>query len=304
MPAHLRGILALFVVTLVWGTTFPAMKNMTDYLSANWIVVARFAIASVLLSPFLWRARWADCRYGVISGVLLFFCYVFQVEGLALTTSNRNAFVCGLNVLVPPLLGIFAGKLPERRIVVALVLALAGLFALCWDGSFTWGRGDTLALMAALTFGLYVKLMEVQTRKATRLMSLTAAQILTVAVCAALWIALREVPRGDVAGPQDWGDYWEYIAQGLQLYQANLLYLGVVATAAIISLQTWGQSHSTANEAAVIYAFEPGCAAIFGYFWLGETLAWHGLLGAVLMISGMIASQWSTSRPPTVLAPE
>jgi drug/metabolite transporter (DMT)-like permease len=304
MTAHFRGILALLVVTIVWGTTFPAMKNMTDYLSANWIVVVRFSIASVLLSPFLLRATKQDVRYGAISGVLLFFCYLFQVEGLALTTSNRNAFVCGLNVLVPPLLGIFVGKLPERRIVVALVLALAGLFALCWEGSFTWGKGDTLALMAALTFGLYVKLMEVQTRKANRLMSLTAAQILTVAVCAALWIALREVPRGDVAGPQDIGDYWEYIVKGLRMYQANLLYLGVVATAAIISLQTWGQSHSTANEAAVMYAFEPACAAIFGYFWLGETLAWSGMLGAVLMISGMIASQWSMPRPPTVLAPE
>lgn len=304
MPAHLRGIFALLLVTLVWGTTFPAMKNMTDYLSANWIVVCRFALASVLLAPFLWRAKWEDCRYGVISGVLLFFCYLFQVEGLALTTSNRNAFVCGLNVLVPPLLGVFLGRMPERRIVVALVLALVGLFALCWDGSLSWAWGDTLALLAALTFGLYVKLMEVQTRKATRLMTLTASQVLTVAVCAALWIALREVPRGDVAGPQDLNDYWEYIGKGLVQYQWNLIYLGVVATALIISLQTWGQSHSTANEAAVIYAFEPGCAAIFGYFWLGETLGWSGILGAVLMISGMIASQWSVTRPSTVLAPE
>jgi drug/metabolite transporter (DMT)-like permease len=304
MPAHLRGIFALLIVTIVWGTTFPAMKDMTDYLSANWIVVVRFTIAGMLLSPFLLRAKWADVRYGAVSGVLLFFCYLFQVEGLALTTSNRNAFVCGMNVLVPPLLGVFLGKWPERRIMLALVLALAGLFALCWNGSFTWGRGDTLALLAALTFGLYIKLMEVQTRKATRLMSLTAAQITTVALCAALWIALREVPRGAVSGPQDINDYWEYIGQGLVKYQVNLIYLGVVATAAIISLQTWGQSHTSANEAAVMYAFEPGCAAIFGYFWLGETLGWSGMLGAILMISGMIASQWSTQRPPTALAPE
>jgi drug/metabolite transporter (DMT)-like permease len=304
LPNHARGIAALLLVTLVWGTTFPAMKDMTDYLSTNWIVVTRFAMASLILSPFLFRAKWADCRYGLLSGILLFFCYLFQVEGLALTSSNRNAFVCGLNVLVPPLLGVFLGKLPERRIVVALALALLGLFALCWDGAFVWGRGDTLALLAALCFGCYIKTMEVFSRKAERLMTLTAAQILTVAVCAALWIALREVPRGPVAGPQDMGDYWEYVWQGLKLYRWNLIYLGVVATALIISLQTWGQSHSTANEAAVIYAFEPGCAAIFGYFWLGETLAWTGLLGAILLISGMIVSQWSVARPPTALAPE
>ncbi|MES2259804.1 MAG: DMT family transporter [Pseudomonadota bacterium] len=304
MPNHARGIAALLLVTLVWGTTFPAMKAMTDYLSANWIVLVRFALASVLLAPFLWRASWADCRYGLLSGVVLFFCYVFQIEGLAQTSSNRNAFVCGLNVLIVPLLGMVMGKKPETRIIGALALALAGLFALCWEGSFVWGRGDTLALLAALTFAVYIKLMETLTRKAERLMALTASQILTVALCAGLWVLLREMPRGPVAGPQDIGDYSEYIWQGLKMYRWNLLYLGVVATAAIISLQTWGQSHSTANEAAVIYAFEPGCAAIFGYFWLGETLAWTGLLGAVLMISGMIVSQWNVARPPTVLAPE
>ncbi|SFV06418.1 DMT family transporter [Pseudoduganella namucuonensis] len=304
MPNHARAIAALLMVTLVWGTTFPAMKDMTNILSANWIVVSRFTLASVILLPFLWGAGWADCRRGALSGVLLFFCYLFQVEGLALTSSNRNAFVCGLNVLVPPLLGLAMGRRPEPRIVAALALALAGLFALCWDGAFIWGRGDTLALLAALCFGLYIKLMETQTRKADRLMSLTAAQVLTVALCAGLWIALREVPRGPIAAPQDMGDYWEYVWQGLLQYRWNLIYLGVVATAAIISLQTWGQSRASANEAAVIYAFEPGCAAIFGYLWLGETLAWTGVLGALLMISGMIASQWSVPRPPTALAPE
>jgi len=304
MPHHARGVAALLLVTLVWGTTFPAMKDMTDYLSANWIIVTRFALASVILSPFLWRANWRDVRFGALSGAILFVCYLCQIEGLALTSSNRNAFVCGLNVLVVPLLGIVVGKLPDRRIVAALVLAMAGLFALCWEGSFTWGRGDTLALMAALCFGVYVKLMETLSRRAERLMTLTASQILTVAICAALWIALREVPRGPIAMAQDAGDYWEYVAQGLLQYRWNLIYLGVVATAAIISLQTWGQSHSSANEAAVIYAFEPGCAAIFAYLWLGETLAWTGLLGAVLLIAGMIVSQWNVRRPAASLAPE
>lgn len=300
MPQHLRGIAALLVVTLVWGTTFPAMKDMTGYLSASWIVLARFALASVLLSPFLWRARRTDLKLGALAGVLLFCCYVFQIEGLALTSSNRNAFVTGLNVLVPPLLGVLIGKLPERRIVVALLLALAGLFALCWEGSFTWGRGDTLAILGALSFGCYIKLMELTTRKVERLMTLTAMQILTVALCAAAWLLLREVPHGQAG----LASYRAYVAHGLRQYAPNLVYLGVVATAAIISLQTWGQSHSSANEAAVIYAFEPGCAAIFAYLWLGETLAWHGLLGAVLLISGMIVSQWSSARPAGALAPE
>jgi drug/metabolite transporter (DMT)-like permease len=279
------------------------MKDLTATFSPVWIILVRFALATLLLSPFLWRAHASDLRAGALLGLVLFFCYLFQVEGLALTSSNRNAFICGLNVLVVPLLGMAGGRLPERRIVFALVLAIAGLAALCWDGG-AWGTGDTLALLAALTFGVYVKIMEIKTRRATRLMSVTAAQIATVAVCAALWLLVREVPRG-VGVLEDANNYWRYIGSGLAGNWLNFAYLGVICTAAIISMQAWGQSHATANEAAVIYAFEPGAAAFFAYFWLGEAMTARGWLGAALLISGMIVSQWnSESRPAAALAPE
>jgi drug/metabolite transporter (DMT)-like permease len=304
MTQHLRGILVLVVVVLVWGTTFPAMKALTTYFSPVWIILVRFALASVLLSPFLWRAHRSDLKLGVTLGLLLFFCYLFQVEGLALTSSNRNAFICGLNVLVVPLLGLLGGRLPERRIVVALLLAIAGLAALCWDGG-AWGTGDSLALLAALAFGSYVKVMEIYTRRARRLMSVTATQIATVGVCAALWMLAREMPLAGSAAAADAAAYWTHVGQGLARTWPNFAYLGVVCTATIISMQAWAQARTSANEAAVIYAFEPGAAACFGYLWLGEAMTARGWLGAALLISGMIVSQWNAeARPAAALAPE
>jgi drug/metabolite transporter (DMT)-like permease len=305
MTHQFRGILALLLVTLVWGTTFPAMKDLTARFTPVWIVLLRFALAGVLLAPFLWKAGRDDLVSGALLGVLLFFCYVFQVEGLALTSSNRNAFICGLNVLVVPLLGVLAGRLPEKRIVAALVLALIGLAALCWDSG-SWGRGDTLALLGAFAFGVYIQMMALRTRRAARLMTLTATQIITVALCAALWLLAREVPRMGIGAGQEGANYWSYIGQGLIEHGVNLVYLGVVATAAIISLQSWGQARSSANEAAVIYSFEPAAAAFFAFFWLGETLTARGWIGAALLIAGMIVSQWNTvsPRPAAVLAPE
>jgi len=301
MSRSLRGILALLIVTLVWGTTFPAMKALTAGLTPAWIVLSRFALAALILAPFLWRAERRDLRSGALLGLLLFFCYVFQVEGLALTSSNRNAFICGLNVLIVPLLGVLSGRPPERRIWIALALAVSGLAALCWDGG-AWGVGDTLALGAALTFGLYIKMMEVHTRGATRLMTLTAMQIATVAACAVVWVLVTELPR---AGLPEVSAYFASIAAALGKGAGGVVYLGVVATAAIISLQTWGQRHSTANEAAVMYAFEPAAAAFFGYFWLGETMTGRGWIGAALLISGMIVSQWNAEpRPEGALVPE
>lgn len=286
IPHRLRGILVLLLVTCVWGTTFPAMKDLSADLSAVWIALLRFSLAGVLLAPFLRHARRVDLVGGALLGVTLFVSFMLQTEGLALTSSNRNAFITGLNVLVVPLLGVLAGKLPPRHIVLAIVLALAGLTALCWDGG-AWSYGDTLALGGAICYGIYVKQMELATRKASHLMALTVMQLITVGVCAALWLILWEMPRH----PVDWLQ-WQ---QALRQHYPNLLYLGIVATAIIISLQVWGQRHTSANEAAVTYAFEPACAAIAAYFWIGETLGWRGVAGGILLITGIIASQWKSS---------
>ena len=288
MPKHIQGVLALFIVTVVWGTTFPAMKDLSEHFSAVWIAFLRFAMAGVLLSPFLLRASRVDYVAGTVLGLMLFAAFMFQVEALAQMSASRNAFITGLNVLIVPLLGVLGGRMPENRIIIAVALSMAGLFAMCWDGG-AWSTGDTLALCGAVCFGVYVKLMEGLTRRADNMMALTAVQIIAVAVCAAAWIAVAE--------PQ--AVAWSSVEDRIRGNFYNLLYLGVFATAAIISLQTWGQRHATANEAAIVYAFEPACAAIAAYFWLAETMTLRSILGGLLLIAGMIVSQW---RPATRVA--
>jgi drug/metabolite transporter (DMT)-like permease len=112
---------------------------------------------------------------------------------------------------------------------------------------------------------------------------------------------MRELP----AHPFVWNDFIAAVRASL----FNLLYLSAVATSAIISLQAWGQRYASANESAVIYAFEPGCAAIAAYFWLGESMGARGIAGALLLIAGMIVSQWTPenkpkNKPESALAPE
>jgi drug/metabolite transporter (DMT)-like permease len=291
MPVRLQGIVALVLVTLVWGTTFPAMKDLSTDFPAVWIAFLRFSVAGVILSPFLLRARRADWSGGALLGAMLFAAFMFQVEALALMSANRNAFITGLNVLIVPLLGVLAGRFPEPRIIAATALAVAGLFAMCWDGG-SWSFGDTLALLGAVCFGVYVKMMEVCTRKASSLMSLTAIQIATVAACAALWIlAVSPQPvQLPALGRAITDNFW------------NLFYLGVIATAAIVSLQTWGQRQCSANEAAIVYALEPAFAAVAAYFWLSETMTLRSVLGGALLIAGMLVSQWTPRGRPVAAA--
>lgn len=290
IPLRYRGVLALLIVTMVWGTTFPAMKDLSSHFSAVWIAFLRFAMASLLLLPFMLKARRPDFIWGGVLGMMLFAAFMLQVEALGQMSANRNAFITGLNVLIVPLLGILAGRMPENRIIVAVLLAIAGLFAMCWDGG-GWSSGDTLALCGALCFGVYVKLMETLTRKASDLMALTAMQILTVAFLAGASIAVITPEHLTM----------EQLREGVSDNMANLAYLGAFATAAIIALQTWGQRHSSANEAAIVYAFEPACAAIAAYFWLAETMTSRSVFGGFLLILGMIVSQWAPRQRRSVI---
>jgi drug/metabolite transporter (DMT)-like permease len=284
MKLHVRGILALLIVTVVWGTSFPAMKDLSHTFSPIWIAFLRFALSGALLAPFMLRARRADWVAGILLGVTLFAAFLFQVEALWRMNANRNAFISGLSILIVPLLGLSAGRMPEKRIVIAVLLSLVGLFAMCWDGG-GWGEGDTLALLCAFCFAVYVKLMETLTRRASSMMAVTAIQIAVVALCAGAWIALLS-PAFD----------WAQIRAGVEDHLVNLLYLGVLATAVVIALQTWGQRHTSANEAAVVYALEPACAAIASWFWLQETMSARSVAGGALLIAGMIVSQWRSSK--------
>src|SRR6218665_883098 len=108
------GLLALLVVTVIWGTTFPAMKLLSQWLGALQIIWLRVAIALAGLAPpgggggGRYRGRggggggaggvWVGILgggrcWGCALGLLLFLAFWLQIEGLARTSSNRNAFV-------------------------------------------------------------------------------------------------------------------------------------------------------------------------------------------------------------------
>lgn len=284
---HHWGVLALLAVTVVWGTTFPAMKGLTADLSPIQIIVVRFWVATLILLP-LWRGmQKTETGAGVLLGALLFVAFLLQVEGLVLTTSNRSAFVTGLNVILVPLIGSLLGQRIGWRIVLASGLALLGLLALFWDGA-SWNPGDTLTLASALFYALYILLLEFLSNRypnqALRPERLAAVQSATLCAIGTLWLVLVE-PLPLAA-----------LANRVQSHGIELVYLGVVASALMIWLQAWGQRRVRAVEAAILYGLEPVFAAIAAWLWLAEVLTSRALLGAVLIVAGMIISQIAPAK--------
>lgn len=279
------GVVALLCVTLVWGTTFPAMKLLANEVAALHILALRFGLASLALLPLFWRVRAAEWRWGLLLGGLNFIAFWLQTEGLALISSNRNAFITGLNVLIVPLLAWVVLRRPMGwPIALACGLALGGLQLMFFEDS-AWGWGDTLTLASALFFALFILTLElcalrnrVQPLRATRLAAVVS---LTMCACSVLVAqGMEAAPLVSVARSLPWSSW------------LSLGYLALAASVGVVVLQAWGQQRVDATRSAIIYGLEPVFAAITAWWWIGEQMQGQAMLGAALLVSALMVSQW------------
>jgi len=153
-------------------------------------------------------------------------------------------------------------------------MALIGLGLLTLDGSLAVNGGDTLTLIAAIAFALHIIAVGHFTAGCDSLM-LGVFQIGVVGFWSLLTSFIVEVPVIPEMGP-----VW-----------VNILLLSIFCTAGAFIIQSVAQQFTTATHTALIYSGEPVFAAIFGYFMIGDMLSGQGLIGAALILGGMLAAE-------------
>lgn len=274
------NVLLLLGVTLAWGTTFPLLKSAAADLSGIEISAVRFVLAAVCMIPFLLKVPRRTWRDGAVLGALGLASYVTQAYGLQHISSNRSAFLTGLNVLMVPFLGLvlFRNRLSWPVLCAALVACL-GIGLMSWEGGGNL-RGDGATLACALAYALYVIVLS---RRAAHHAPrhLAATQIVLMAVFGVGLVALQAGGAATLAT----------LPARIAPHVATLVYLGVFATAGMLFLQAVAQRHVPAEKAAVIYAMEPVFAALFAWLWLNESLGWRGAAGGALVVAAMIVSE-------------
>ncbi|GHC70995.1 transporter [Pseudorhodoferax aquiterrae] len=283
---HRWGLAALLLVTVVWGTTFPAMKAMTGELQAVEIITLRFAVASAVLWPFLRGIRGPELRWGGWMGLVMFVATALQVSGLALTSSNRNAFITGLNVVLVPILASVLGQRLGWPVLAGATLSVFGMSAMFYEAA-PWGLGDTLTLASAFCYAVYVLALEqcgkamaragqhCRPERLAALQSLAMLGLGFAAMCVQPGTALATLPAR------------------VQAHAWPLLYLGLVASAGMVWLQAWGQARVRAVEAALMYSLEPVFAALTAVYYIHELMSGRALLGAAVIVLGVMVSQWT-----------
>ena len=278
MPRSATPLLALVVVTAIWGYTFvPVQKAVAVYPLFAFLAV-RFAISTATLAPFAWgplralpRRGWAA---GLGAGTLLAAAYGLQTAGLELTTVTSTGFITGLYVVFTPLIALAAFRTPVPAPVwIGVVLSLAGLMLLSGAPGGSWA-GNLLVLGNAVAQSLQIVAME---RFAPRY-DARALTFLQMSVAFAGFTVVA-VATGQVEAPPDAQTWYALVVTGV--FAGALGYL----------VATWVQSRTTAARAALVFTLEAPFAALFGVLLLSETLGWAGWLGCSVMLCGIVLAE-------------
>lgn len=276
--------LALLVLTLFWGTTFTFVKNVLEISSPGVFLVARFGVAVAVLAPVaLWRRRPLGRGFllrGGILGLCLYLTFAFQTVGLRYTTPSRSGFLTGMCVLLVPFVSRFLlGRRVRPSAWVGVALAVAGLFVLTRPFAGTVPDevrlGDALTLGCAVACAFQVALMS-EWSPHHPLVPFTLLQI-AVTFAGSLLLVPFEGIRFD--------------ASRAGAFAGVVAYTGAWMTAGAFFVQNWGQRHTTAVRAALIYTLEPVVAALFSHYYGGEPLGVADWAGGGLIVLGVVAGE-------------
>ncbi|PLX40052.1 MAG: EamA/RhaT family transporter [Deltaproteobacteria bacterium] len=285
---HLAEFL-LATVTIFWGATFPIVKEAIEEVPVLCFLWVRFLFAAILLALFAGPKGFATLNKegylkGIFLGVLLFASYITQTYGLSLTTSSNTGFLTGLNVVwVSLLAGPILKKPPAPGAKIGVVCAVAGLFMLTWQGSFSINPGDALVSLCAFFVALHILGLDALT-KGYDGRALAFVQIMTMAVLGAIGSYFFE--------PVSWPRVWSS-----SLIWA-LIITAVFATTYAFWVQTTFQKWTTPTRAALIYTLEPVFAAVFSIWLLSEKLSTIGWIGGALIVCGMVVAEALPARKP------
>lgn len=288
--------LSLFLVTLVWGTTFVLVQNAIDFLEPFSFNGVRFSVAAVLLilcliifeNKQLKQLNLKLIFSGVFLGFWLFLGYATQTIGLLYTTTSKAGFITGLSVVLVPLFSLLLLKqYPSRNALFGVLTATIGLFLLTMTDVTSLNRGDGFVFICAVSFALQIIFTGKYSNKYPTLL-LTVIQITTVAILSMLSSFLFE----------DWRKSFNADILLKQDVIVALIMTSIFATALAFFIQTNFQKHTTATRVALIFAMEPVFAAITGFFAANERLSYSALIGCLLIFAGMVFAEFPTSKLP------
>ena len=278
----MRYRLLILTATIIWGSTFVLVKDMTGFVNPAWILALRFTSAAILMAVLFAKRRAlyfdrAHMAYGALFGVALFAAYYAQTIGITDTTPGKNAFLTATYcVIVPFLAWAVRGPKPNKFNIIAALMCLCGIGLISLNGGFTIGFGDAVTLLCAFFYAVHIVLVG-KFAQGRDIYVLTMWQFVSSAACS--WIAallFEPAPTWNAVPSEIW---------------LSLAYLAVMATTVALLFQNIGQANLPSASAALLLSLESVFGVAFSVALGAETLTLRVICGFVLVFIAIIISE-------------
>jgi drug/metabolite transporter (DMT)-like permease len=248
--------------------------------------LAACALVALVFRRRLRRLGAAGWRAGALMGVFLTAGYVLQTFSLQHTTASNTGFLTGLFTPVTPILAWVVLRTPLSRTALgAALVAFAGVALMSGGGGQLHVLGDGLAVGCAVAFSAHI----LATDRGVSTHDVGALLAVQLGVCGATCLAAAAV-GGRLEAPAG-GDVW-----------LALVVTVVFASAGAFFAQSYAQRHTSPARTALIIAFEPAFAGLFGWLLAGDELAPAAWLGAGLILAAiLLVDLVPRLRPPRPL---
>lgn len=281
----------LLLASLIWGTAFVAQRIGMEHITPFYFNGIRFLLGAMVLIPFIrfktnsvvnpgpfWLGNPLQKEF-VILGLLLTGGASLQQVGIVFTTAGKAGFITGLYVILVPICGILFNRKTSSSTWLGATMGIIGLYLLSIKQGFTIEKGDLLVLIGAFFWTFHVLAVDRFTKQFEPLL-LAFWQFIMCGVIS-LVIAV----------------FFEHITfPALLRATIPILYAGLLSVGTAYTLQVVAQKYAHPSHAAIILSLESPFAALAGYVILHEVLSSREMLGALLMVLGMIISQVFSAR--------
>lgn len=304
-----RNSFILILTAFIWGVAFVAQTEGGNTVGPFTFNCVRSLIGSVALLPVIYcldrrsASNHKDDRVttgernnrtlllgGVLCGIIL--CIASNLQQLGITmgsSAGKAGFLTACYILIVPIIGIFLGRHCGINIWIGVIIALAGLYLLCMEGSWAIQLSDLLLLLCALCFAFHIIVID-HFSPLVDGVRMSCIQFMVSGLLTAIPMTILEIglftPNFSAADFTDWLAPFQSIEAWIPI-----LYAGVFSCGVAYTLQIVGQKGINPTVASLLLSLESAFAAIAGWLILGQSMDLPQLAGCLLLFVAVVLAQ-------------
>lgn len=291
----------LLITAFIWGIAFVAQLSGGNAVGPFTFNAIRSLLGCVALIPVLLVLDKMGVTRGtpknsqekktlIVGGILcgLALCIASNVQQVGLLlgqSAGKAGFLTTLYILLVPILGIFLKRKCRWNVWVGVVIAIVGMYLLCFKGNLSsFKLGDGLLLLTSLLFSFHILIIDYYTPKVDGV----RMSIIQLLVCGTVTL----IPMYFYDINVHFGSFAKW-AEPLTRFESwiPILYAGILSSGVAYTLQIIGQNKINPTVASLIMSLESVFSVIAGWVILGDKLSPRELLGCGLIFTAVCIAQ-------------